>query len=120
MASAMTVSVIIPCFNERRTIRTVVERVKRALASECEIIIVNDASTDGSGEVIDKLAGTNVKVVHHAMNCGKGRAMETGFRHASGDVVLVQDADLEYDPRDYVELLNPIIQAMPTLFSALV
>lgn len=105
----MTVSVIIPCFNERRTIRTVVDKVKTALADECEIIIVNDASTDGSGEIADKLAGAHVKVVHHATNCGKGRAMETGFRHASGQVVLVQDADLEYDPRDYAELLNPII-----------
>lgn len=105
----MTVSVIIPCFNERRTIRAVVEKVKKALGDECEIVIVNDASTDGSGEIIDKLAGTDVKVVHHARNSGKGRAMETGFRNASGEIVLVQDADLEYDPRDYVELLSPII-----------
>ena len=109
MASAMIVSVIIPCFNERRTIRGVVEKVRSALSGECEIIIVDDASTDGSGEIIDKLAAADVKVVHHATNWGKGRAMETGFRNATGDVVLVQDADLEYDPRDYAELLNPIV-----------
>jgi len=105
----MTVSVIIPCFNERRTIRGVVEKVRSALSGECEIIIVDDASTDGSGEIIDNLAAADVKVVHHATNWGKGRALETGFRNATGDVVLVQDADLEYDPRDYAELLNPIV-----------
>ena len=105
----MLLSVIIPCFNERRTIRTIVQKVRAAVPGDLEIVIVNDASSDGSDAIVDKLASDDVKVVHHAKNRGKGAAIETGFRHASGDIVLVQDADLEYDPKDYPELLQPIV-----------
>ncbi len=105
----MLLTVIIPCFNERKTIRAIVEKVRAAVSSELEIIIVNDASTDGSKSIVDKLAAPDVKILHHDQNQGKGAAMDTGFRHATGDVVLVQDADLEYDPRDYAALLQPII-----------
>lgn len=105
----MFVSVIIPCYNERRTIRAIVEKVKIALRDHFEIVIVDDGSTDGTAAIVDKLADAKVKVVHHPRNRGKGAAMETGFTHASGEIILVQDADLEYDPRDYPELLGPII-----------
>jgi glycosyltransferase involved in cell wall biosynthesis len=105
----MVLSVIIPCFNERKTIRAIVQKVRAAVTSELEIIIVNDASTDGSDAIVDKLVADDVKVVHHPENRGKGAAMETGFRHATGDIVLVQDADLEYDPKDYRDLLQPIL-----------
>lgn len=105
----MLLTVIIPCFNERRTIRAIVEKVRAAVTDELEIIIVNDASTDGSESIIEKLAADDLKVVHHERNRGKGAAINTGFRHATGDIILVQDADLEYDPRDYTQLLQPIL-----------
>lgn len=105
----MLLTVIIPCYNERRTIRTIVQKVRAAVQGNLEIVIVDDASSDGSDAIVDKLASDDVKVVHHTSNRGKGAAINSGFRRATGDIVLVQDADLEYDPRDYEELLKPIL-----------
>jgi len=103
----MTLSVIIPCFNERRTIRMIVEKVKAVVSAGTEIIIVDDASTDGTSAIVGTLAGDGVTIVHHAINRGKGAAMETVFGRPR-ETSLMQDADLEYDPRDYAELLSPI------------
>ena len=84
----MILSVIIPCFNERRTIRKIVEKVQAAVARDLEIVIVNDASTDGSGEIVNKLRSDQVKVIHHATNLGKGAALNTGLQNDSTHIGL--------------------------------
>jgi glycosyltransferase involved in cell wall biosynthesis len=103
----MKISVVIPVFNERETVAEVIARVRRALEGrQSEIVVVDDGSTDGTREVLRGVEG--VRLIEHEQNRGKGAAMRTGFAAASGDVVIVQDADLEYDPRDYPKLLEPI------------
>jgi glycosyltransferase involved in cell wall biosynthesis len=104
----LKLSVIIPCYNEEETIEEIVRQVQATGRAE-EIIVVDDGSTDGTREVLSGLDGHGaVKVVLHQHNQGKGAAVRTGLQHATGDVMLVQDADLEYDPRDYHALLQPI------------
>ncbi len=104
----MTLSVIIPCYNEKATIKTITERVI-AVEKAAEIIIVDDGSTDGTREILGTLQNHPlVRVIYHKRNQGKGAALRTGFAAAQGDVILIQDADLEYDPRDYPALLRPI------------
>ena len=111
--SLKTVSIVIPCFNEGKTLETLVGRVLSAdtCGLDTEIIIVDDKSQDGSLDKASALSNThaNITVLKHESNQGKGAAMRTGFANAKGDIVLVQDADLEYDPRDYPQLLNPIL-----------
>ena len=102
------ISVVIPVFNERRTIEEIVRRV-RATPYRKEIIIVDDASTDGTRRILEKLGGDEVRAFYHPRNSGKGAALRTGFAHVRGDIVLIQDADLEYDPADYPQLLKPIL-----------
>jgi len=104
----LKLSVIIPCYNERATIEDIVRAVK-ATELAYEIIIVDDGSADGTREILKQYEGDPlVRVVYHDHNQGKGAAVRTGFSKAAGDVFLIQDADLEYDPRDYPKLLQPI------------
>lgn len=106
-----TLTVVIPTYNEAGTLQEVVVRVQ-AVDVATEIIIVDDASTDGSAEVAARIAASadNVTLLRHDRNRGKGRALRTGFEAATGDFVIIQDADLEYDPADYPKLLNPLLE----------
>lgn len=102
-------SVVIPVYNEINTIEEVVRRV-RASGVPVEIVIVDDGSTDGTRELLKSwAAASDVKIIMHETNQGKGSALRTGFTHATGDVVIVQDADLEYDPAEFEKLIQPII-----------
>jgi glycosyltransferase involved in cell wall biosynthesis len=105
----MRLSVIIPVFNEVKTLRQVCDLVQ-STPYEKEIIIIDDGSTDGTRELLKELEAQNVKILLHEKNTGKGAAIRTGLEHATGDVLLIQDADMEYDPSDYPHLLEPICQ----------
>ncbi len=106
-APSLKLSVIIPVYNEARTISELIRRVQ-AVPVLKEIMVVDDCSTDGSHTILDRLSGDDIRVIRHARNMGKGAAVRTGLAHVTGDCVIFQDADLEYDPLDYGKLLDPI------------
>ncbi len=108
----MKLSVIIPVYNERDTVELLLKRVE-AVPYEKEILLVDDASTDGTREILERLAQDHrdqLRLLFHAQNRGKGAAIRTASEHVSGDIVIIQDADLEYDPQDYSRLLEPILK----------
>lgn len=106
----MKLSVIIPVYNEAKTIEEILRRVQAVeLGLEKEIIVIDDGSTDGTRAILEGFPSPSIRVIFHTKNQGKGAALQTGFAAATGDILLVQDADLEYDPREYPKLLEPIL-----------
>jgi glycosyltransferase involved in cell wall biosynthesis len=106
----MKVSIIIPCYNEKQTIEKIVDAVRAGPVQSREIIVVDDGSEDGTRAVLKEKLGQIVdRIIYHPINRGKGAALRSGFAAATGDLILVQDADLEYSPEDYPALLEPLI-----------
>ena len=107
----MKLSVVIPCYNEKNTIHKIVKSVKESGIKDLEIIIVDDFSTDGTIDILENEIKPLVdKIIFHEKNKGKGAALRTGFGEVTGDLVIVQDADLEYDPKEYALLMQPILE----------
>lgn len=105
----MKLSVVVPVYNEKETIREIYKRI-RAVDLDKEIILVDDFSTDGTRDIIKEFKDDNTKIYFHEKNTGKGAALRTGFQKAKGDILVIQDADLEYDPSEYPKLIRPIIE----------
>jgi glycosyltransferase involved in cell wall biosynthesis len=105
----MKISVIIPCFNEHKTINTILDKLKNLSNFNKEIIIVDDFSNDGTKEILQKIENSDeIRTIFNEKNFGKGYCIKKGIEEASGDIIIIQDADLEYDPTDIPKLINPI------------
>ena len=106
----MKLSIIIPCYNESSTIISLIAAVKQSPVKDREIIIVDDGSKDGTRDILGELSDPEVRVIFHKANQGKGAALRTGFQEATGDICIVQDADLEYDPQEFPVVIQPILE----------
>ena len=107
--SKVILSIIIPCFNESKTILSLIDAVKKSPVKNREIIIVDDGSQDGTRDILNQLNDPEVRIIFHSKNKGKGAALRTGFNEAKGDICIVQDADLEYDPQEFPLVIQPIL-----------
>lgn len=106
----MRLTVVIPCYNEIETIQKIIDAVKASPVLDCEIIIIDDYSTDGTRELLQSKLHTQVdQVIYHDRNYGKGAALRSGFAAVTGDIVIIQDADLEYNPQEYPDMIQPIL-----------
>jgi glycosyltransferase involved in cell wall biosynthesis len=110
-AEGPLISIVVPTFNESATIEKLIDRLHESLVGlRYEVIIIDDGSTDGTSDVVRKLSGGSIRSFCHSRNQGKGAALRTAFEHVAGEIVVVQDADLEYDPKDIPTLLQPILE----------
>lgn len=109
----MKLSIIIPVYNEKNTIKEIIRRVRSVQLDniEKEIIVVDDKSTDGTREILKMEEDSGLRVLYHPKNQGKGASIRTGLKYATGDLIVIQDADLEYDPEDYHKLIGPILKS---------
>ena len=106
----MKLSIVIPCFNEKATILELIDAVRSAPIQDKQIIIIDDGSTDGTREILKGIQGkADIDIIYHETNKGKGAALSTGFAAATGDICIVQDADLEYDPQEFPLVIQPIV-----------
>tara|TARA_B100001057_G_C22782890_1_gene924373 strand:- start:413 stop:1102 length:690 start_codon:yes stop_codon:yes gene_type:complete len=104
-------SIIVPCYNEEKTILLVINEIKQNSVGNYEVIIVDDGSTDDTKSILESINQENIKIVYHDQNFGKGKAIRTGIEECTGDIILIQDADMEYSPKDYPVLLRPFNEA---------
>src|SRR5262245_20095168 len=111
MKADVTLSVVMPAFNERETVGIVIRRILTEVPIDLELIVVNDGSTDGTGEILDRMAAEDPRInVVHKTNGGKTSALIRGFELSRGQIVIIQDADLEYDPAEIIHVVQPILQ----------
>lgn len=113
----MKLSVVMPVYNEKNTIKEILRQVRSVDLGDLdkEIIVVDDCSTDGTGDILKLEADSSIKVIRHEKNQGKGAAVRTGLASATGDMIIIQDADLEYDPEDYLKLIDPVLKGKATV-----
>lgn len=104
----MKLTVVVPCYNESKTIQNLLSRVMEQPVPIYEIVVVDDCSKDDSVEIVESIQDARIKIFQHEKNQGKGAALRTGFKQATGDIILIQDADLEYDPNEYAKLIRPL------------
>ena len=113
----MKLSIVIPVFNEKNTIKEILRQVRAVDLGDIdkEIVVVDDCSTDGTIDILKLEVDSSLKVLYHKQNQGKGAAVRTGFASATGDLIIIQDADLEYDPEDYMKLIQPVLKGKATV-----